>query len=165
MLCEQRPAAKGGLVKLEGENIMETTQIALVQETFKQVVPIKETAADLFYNRLFEIEPSTRPLFKGDLKEQGAKLMAALGIVVAGLTSIESIVPTVQELAVRHVDYGVEDWHYDTVGEALIWTLEQGLGDAFTDEVKQAWLAAYTLLAGVMVEAADNHRSENEEVA
>lgn len=144
---------------------METRQIALVQETFKQVLTIKETAADLFYGRLFEIEPSVRPLFKGDLKEQGAKLMAALAMVVTGLTKIETIVPTVQELAVRHVGYGVENWHYDKVGEALIWTLEQGLAEAFTPEVKEAWVAAYTLLAGVMIEAADNHRSEGEAVA
>lgn len=144
---------------------METRQIALVQETFKKVVPIKETAADLFYGRLFELEPSTRSLFTGDMKEQGAKLMAALGLVVAGLTSIDTIVPTIQELAVRHVGYGVENAHYNTVGEALIWTLEQGLGDAFTAEVKDAWLAAYTLLAGVMIEAADAHRSEGEAVA
>lgn len=144
---------------------METRQIALVQETFKKVVPIKETAADLFYGRLFELEPSTRSLFTGDMKDQGAKLMTALGLVVAGLTSIDTIVPTIQELAVRHVGYGVENAHYNTVGEALIWTLEQGLGDAFTAEVKDAWLAAYTLLAGVMIEAADAHRSEGEAVA
>lgn len=144
---------------------METNQIALVQSTFKQVMPIRDVAADLFYNRLFEIEPSTRALFSGDIKEQGVKLMAALAVVVAGLTAIEAIVPTVQELAVRHVGYGVEDEYYDKVGEALIWTLEQGLGDAFTDEVKEAWLAAYATLAGVMIEAANAHRSKGEAVA
>lgn len=141
---------------------METSQIALVQSTFKLVLPIKDVAADLFYNRLFEIEPSTRALFKGDIKEQGNKLMAALGVVVAGLTAIETIIPTVQDMAVRHVDYGVQDEHYAKVGEALIWTLEQGLGDAFTPDVKDAWLAAYTTLAGVMIEAANAHRSQGQ---
>lgn len=144
---------------------METSQIALVQGTFKQVLPIKDVAADLFYKRLFEIEPSARALFTGDIKEQGVKLMAALAVVVAGLTAIEVIVPTVQDLAVRHVGYGVEDEYYDKVGEALIWTLEQGLGDAFADEARDAWLAAYTTLAGVMVEAAQAHRSQSEAVA
>lgn len=142
---------------------MEADQIALVQETFKQVLPIKETAADLFYNRLFELESSTREMFPEDVTEQGKKLMAALATVVSGLTALETIVPTVQQLGVSHVGYGVEDWHYDVVGQALIWTLEQGLGDAFTDEVKDAWLAAYTLLAGVMIEAANEHRNEQQE--
>lgn len=142
---------------------MEADQIALVQDTFKLVVPIKEAAADLFYDRLFEIEPSTREMFPEDVTEQGKKLMAALATVVSGLTALETIVPTVQQLGVSHVGYGVEDWHYDVVGQALIWTLEQGLGDAFTDEVKDAWLAAYTLLAGVMIEAANEHRNEQQE--
>jgi nitric oxide dioxygenase len=144
---------------------MEISQIAVVQETFKQVLPIRETAADLFYNRLFELEPATRVLFTGDMKEQGVKLMAALAVVVAGLTAIETIVPTVQDLAVRHVGYGVEDKYYETVGEALIWTLEQGLGDAFTDEAREAWLAAYTTLAGVMIAAAGEHREGGVAVA
>lgn len=142
---------------------MEANQIALVQETFKLVVPIKETAAELFYNRLFEIEPSVRPMFPEDVTDQGKKLMAALATVVSGLTALETIVPTVQQLGVSHVGYGVEDEHYGVVGEALIWTLEQGLGDAFTVEVRDAWLAAYTLLANVMVEAANDHRQQGTE--
>lgn len=142
---------------------MDAEQIALVQETFKLVVPIKDVAAELFYNRLFEIEPSTREMFPDDVTEQGKKLMAALATVVSGLTDLESIVPTVQGLGVSHVGYGVEDWHYDVVGQALIWTLEQGLAEAFTDEARDAWLAAYTLLAGVMIEAADQHRIQQQE--
>lgn len=142
---------------------MEANQITLVQDTFKLVVPIKETAAELFYNRLFELEPSVRPMFPEDVTEQGKKLMAALGTVVSGLTALETIVPTVQKLGVSHVGYGVEDEHYGVVGEALIWTLEQGLGDAFTVEVRDAWLAAYTLLANVMVEAANDHRQQGAE--
>lgn len=142
---------------------METQQVALVQESFKLVVPIKEAAAELFYNRLFEIEPSTRAMFSDDVTEQGKKLMGALATVVGGLTDPDTIIPTVQDLGVAHLGFGVEDWHYDVVGQALIWALEQGLGDAFTDEVKDAWVAAYTLLSGVMIEAANNYRNEQEE--
>lgn len=139
---------------------MQPHQIELVQETFALVVPIKETAADLFYNRLFEISPETQSMFTGDMKEQGNKLMAALGTVVNGLTSLDEIVPVVQELAVRHVGYGVQPWHYDVVRDALIWTLQQGLGEVFSPEVEDAWYAAYALLASVMVEAANNHTEE-----
>lgn len=142
---------------------MEANQISLVQETFKLVVPIKETAAELFYNKLFELDPSTRDMFPEDVTEQGKKLMAALATVVSGLTDLDSIVPIVQQLGVSHVGYGVEDRHYGVVGEALIWTLEQGLGDAFVVEVRDAWLAAYTLLADVMTEAAGNHRNQQSE--
>ena len=134
---------------------MDQRQINLVQETFALVVPIKEKAADLFYARLFEIEPSTRALFGDDIEAQGKKLMAALGTVVSGLTNLDSIVPTVEELGRSHVDFGVEDWHYNKVSEALLWTLGQGLGDAFTDEVQDAWVEAYTILASVMKAAAE----------
>lgn len=133
---------------------MDSKQISLVQDTFKMVVPIQETAADLFYNRLFEIAPSTREMFKGDMKEQGKKLMATIGIAVTSLTNLEAIVPTVQALGVKHVGYGVEDWHYDKVGEALLWTLGQGLGDTFTKEVEAAWTETYITLATVMKDAA-----------
>lgn len=139
---------------------MEAEQIALVQETFKLVVPIKDAAAELFYNRLFEIEPSTREMFSDDITEQGKKLMGALATVVGGLTDPDTIIPTVQDLGVAHLGFAVEDWHYDIVGQALIWTLEQGLGDAFTEDVREAWVAAYTLLSGVMIEAATNYRNE-----
>lgn len=133
---------------------MNPKQITLVQNTFKLVQPIAETAADLFYNRLFELDSSLRPLFKRDIKEQGKKLMQALAFVVKGLSKPETIIPVVQDLGRRHVHYGVEDAHYDTVGTAMLWTLEQGLGEAFTSEVEEAWAAAYGLLAHVMKEAA-----------
>jgi hemoglobin-like flavoprotein len=133
---------------------MSPTQVAAVQRTFSLVVPIKEKAAALFYERLFAIDPSTKPLFKGDVKEQGRKLMSALATVVTGLNNPSSIVPTVQALARRHVGYGVKDEHYASVGSALLWTLEKGLGDEFTPDVKGAWTDAYGLLAGVMKEAA-----------
>lgn len=133
---------------------MQTDQILLVQTTFKQVEPIAETAAELFYSRLFTIDPSLRPLFKGDLKKQGKKLMQALHVVVKGISRLDTILPTVQQLGREHVKYGVQDAHYDTVGAALLWTLEQGLGDTFTPEVEEAWTAAYGLLAGAMKSAA-----------
>jgi hemoglobin-like flavoprotein len=133
---------------------MTPEQIALVRTSFASVVPIKETAADLFYGRLFELDPSLKPLFKGDMKEQGLKLMAMIGTAVGGLDRLDSIVPAVQALGRRHVGYGVKNEHYDTVGNALLWTLEQGLGAAFTPEVKSAWTSAYGVLAGTMKAAA-----------
>lgn len=133
---------------------MTPSQIAAVQTSFAKVVPIKDQAAALFYERLFTIDPPTRSLFKGDVAEQGKKLMAALAMVVAGLDRLETILPAVREMARRHVDYGVEDRHYDSVGAALLWTLEQGLGDGFTPETRTAWATAYATLADTMKAAA-----------
>ena len=134
---------------------MTPEQATLVQDSFRLVVPIKDQAAALFYGRLFELDPGTRPLFAGtDMAEQGAKLMATLGFVVTGLKRPAEVVPAAQALAKRHVGYGVKDAQYATVGAALLWTLGQGLGEAFTPEVEAAWTAAYTLLSGVMIEAA-----------
>ena len=133
---------------------MNTQQITLVQQSFAKVLPIADTAAALFYERLFTLDPSVKHLFKGDLTQQGYKLMQAIGFVVKGLGRLETILPTVQSLGKRHQGYGVRTEHYDTVGAALLWTLEQGLGDGFTPEIKDSWTAAYTLLATVMQEAA-----------
>src|SRR5439155_4726975 len=110
-----------------------------VQEIFKLVVPISETAAELFYGRLFELDPSLRPLFTGDMREQGRKLMQMLAVAVHGLDHLEAIVPAIQALGRRHATYGVQPEHFDTVGAALLWTLAQGLGPAFTREVCEAW--------------------------
>jgi hemoglobin-like flavoprotein len=132
---------------------MTPESIALVKESYALVVPIAEQAADLFYQRLFTIAPETKALFVGDMKDQGRKLMATLSVVVGSLDRLDKILPAVKDLAVRHVGYGVEDRHYAKVGEALIWTLEAGLGDAFTPQRKAAWLETYTLLAGVMLQA------------
>lgn len=128
--------------------------IKLVKTTWTQVVPIKEKAAELFYGKLFELDPSLKPLFKGDMSEQGRKLMMTINTVVNTLDKIEPLVPVVQDLGRRHVKYGVKDKHYDTVAAALLWTLGAGLGDAFTPAVKAAWTEAYTLLANVMKAAA-----------
>lgn len=132
---------------------MTDEQIRLVQESFAKVRPISEVAADLFYKKLFELDPSLRPMFKGDMKEQGKKLMNTLSFAVNGLTRLDTIVGAVEDLGRKHVGYGVKPEHYNTVGEALLWTLEQGLGDAFTPDVKFAWTEVYGLLSGVMQNA------------
>ncbi len=135
---------------------MNSEQIHLVQSTFDLVRPIAATAADLFYKRLFVLDPSLRPMFKGDLVDQGRMLMSMLNTAVNGLTHLESMVPVVRQLGARHVKYGVRDEHYATVGSALLWTLEQGLGDKFTPAVREAWTAAYGLLAGQMQQGASD---------
>jgi hemoglobin-like flavoprotein len=129
---------------------MTPEQITLVQTSFKKVVPIAGTAADLFYDRLFEIAPPVRSLFPADLTEQKMKLMAMLGTAVTNLHQLETLLPAVKALGERHKGYGVTADHYATVGAALLWTLEKGLGPDFTPETKAAWTEAYTALAGVM---------------
>jgi hemoglobin-like flavoprotein len=133
---------------------MTPNDVQLVQESFKSVAPISAQAADLFYGRLFEIAPEVRPLFPEDLTEQKRKLMGMLATVVANLHQVETVLPAAQDLGRRHGGYGVTAAHYKPVGEALIWTLDKGLGPAFTAEVKGAWVAAYTTLSGVMQGAA-----------
>lgn len=133
---------------------MTPTQVELVQQTWKKVVPIAEQAAALFYDRLFELDPSLKPLFKSDLRGQGRKLTSMINTAVVNLSRLDTIVPAVQDLGRRHVRYGVAPGHYDTVGTALIWTLEKGLGSDFTPSAREAWLSAYTTLATVMKAAA-----------
>lgn len=133
---------------------MTPQQVQMIQSTWQSVVPIKEKAAELFYGKLFELDPTLQPLFKGDMKEQGRKLMAMINVVVTNLDKLDTLVPAVQDLGKRHVAYGVTDSHYATVGGALLWTLAAGLGDAFTEDVKGAWAQAYGVLSGVMTEAA-----------
>jgi hemoglobin-like flavoprotein len=132
---------------------MTPEKIDLVQSSFKKVAPIAGTAADLFYDRLFEIAPEVRSLFSQDMKDQKSKLMAMLGTAVANLHKLETILPAVKALGERHKGYGVTAAHYAPVGAALLWTLEKGLGDDFTPEVKAAWTETYTALAGVMTSA------------
>ncbi len=133
---------------------MTPEQIAVVQTTYKSVAPISDTAAQLFYGKLFELDPALKPLFKGDMREQGRKLMMMIGTAVAGLSDLQRLVPAVQALGRRHAGYGVLPQHFDTVGAALLWTLEQGLGPAFTPEAKAAWTETYVTLAAVMKQAA-----------
>lgn len=128
--------------------------VALVQNSFSKVVPIADVAADIFYDRLFELSPELRSIFPEDMTEQKKRLMEMLATAVTNLHQIETIVPAVQDLGRRHVRYGVEDAHYDVVGSALLETLAKGLGDDFTPEVRDAWTETYVLVAGVMKEAA-----------
>jgi hemoglobin-like flavoprotein len=133
---------------------MTQEQKHLVQTTFARVVPIADTAAALFYQRLFELDPTAQALFKTDLTEQGRKLMQMIGVAVRGLDRLDELVPAVRDLGTRHVAYGVKDSHYETVGAALLWTLEQGLGSEFTPEVSDAWATVYAVLATTMKDAA-----------
>ena len=129
---------------------MTSEQVALVQSSFKSVVPIASKAADLFYDRLFEIAPDVRLLFPADLSGQKLKLIGMLTTAVNNLHQLDAILPAVRDLGSRHREYGVTAEHYAPVGAALLWTLEQGLGTAFTSDVKVAWSEAYSALAGAM---------------
>jgi Hemoglobin-like flavoprotein len=129
---------------------MTPRQKELVQTSWEKVVPIADTAAELFYGRLFELDPSLRPLFKTDIKEQGKKLMTMITTAVRALDNLPALVPAVQALGRRHGGYGVKDEHYATVATALLWTLEKGLGPDFTPETKEAWVVVYTILADTM---------------
>ncbi len=133
---------------------MTPKQIGLVRESFAKVAPISDQAGALFYDRLFQIAPDVRPLFKGEIGEQGRKLMATIGVAVASLDKLPQLVPVLQDLGRRHAGNGVRDEHYDVVAAALLWTLENGLGDAFTSEVKDAWVSAYSIVADTMKRAA-----------
>lgn len=133
---------------------MENHEIQLIRDSFNKVAPMADKAAALFYSLLFEADPSVKPLFKSNLDEQGAKLMKMIGVAVNNLHDTEALVPVLQGLGKRHVDYGVEDRHYETVGSCLIQTLQKGLGDEFTPATKAAWEKAYGIMATVMIEAA-----------
>jgi len=129
---------------------MTNEQIKLVQDSFRKVAPIAETAAQLFYARLFELDPDLELLFKGNLTEQGRKLMQMLGLAVNSLDRMEELLPAVRSLGTRHLIYGVRDKDYDTVGQALLWTLRKGLGESFTPAVEAAWSNVYATLASAM---------------
>jgi nitric oxide dioxygenase len=141
---------------------MTADQVKAIQESFAKVVPISEAAAALFYGRLFEIAPGVKPLFRGDMKEQGRKLMATLAVVVNGLGNLEAVLPAASALAKRHVDYGVKAADYPPVGAALLWTLERGLGAQWNAELAQAWGAAYAILSEFMIGEAYGQRAAAE---
>jgi hemoglobin-like flavoprotein len=137
---------------------MTALQIVLVQDSFAALAKNADATADVFYSKLFTADPSLRPMFRGDLKEQARKLMRMIGVAVAGLNRLETIVPVVEDLGRRHAGYGVRDSHYDLVGETLIATLAEALGPKFTAEVQEAWAAAYGVLASTMMRAANEQR-------
>jgi hemoglobin-like flavoprotein len=133
---------------------MTPDQVKIVQDSFAKVAPIADQAATLFYDRLFEVAPSVKAMFPSDLTAQRKKLMATLAVVVGGLSNLESVLPAASALAIRHVSYGAKAEHYPVVGGALLWTLEQGLGEAWTAEVAAAWTAAYGTLSRYMISEA-----------
>lgn len=132
------------------------TQKDLVKTSFEKVYPIADTAAELFYNRLFELDPTLKPMFKGNMKEQGRKLFNMLRSAVTMLDRLEQLTPVLEEMGRKHSGYGVKDKHYDTVAAALLWTLEQGLAEEFNDECKNAWVTVYTVIAQTMQQSSKN---------
>ena len=136
-------------------------QVESIRASWTAVEPIADVAATLFYDRLFDQDPAIRRMFRStDMAAQKKNLMQTLTVVVRSLDRLEQLVPAVQALGRRHGGYGVRPEHYDMVGEALLWTLEQGLGDAFTPELREAWAEAYTILANVMIDAAEAAEQE-----
>lgn len=133
---------------------MTPEKITLVRNSWQQVLPISDSAAKLFYGRLFELDPTLRSMFKGDMVEQGRKLMTIINTAVNSLNDLGPILGAVQDMGRRHVAYGVTEAHYDTVGSALIWTLNKGLGEQFTPAIEAAWVETYTTLASAMKQAA-----------
>jgi nitric oxide dioxygenase len=133
---------------------MTPEQVTLVQESFSKVAPISEQAAVIFYDRLFEVAPAVKSMFPADMAEQRKKLMATLAVVVNGLTNLEAVLPAASALAKRHVSYGAKPEHYPVVGGALLWTLEKGLGAAWTPDLAAAWTAAYGTLSSYMISEA-----------
>jgi hemoglobin-like flavoprotein len=129
-------------------------QIKLIQQSFSKVEPIAEQAAGIFYNKLFEYEPSVRPLFKKGMDAQGRMLMMTLKVAVKALNDLDALVPILQQLAKKHVSYGVRAEHYTPVGNALLFTLKTGLGPDWNPELRQAWVDVYRLMAQTMKAAA-----------
>ena len=129
-------------------------QIQLIQQSFAKVEPISDKAAEIFYNKLFEYEPSVRPMFKSNMQNQGRKLMSTLKVAVKALDDLDGLVPVLQKMAVKHVEYGVRAEHYTPVGNALLYALKVGLGEDWTPEQRQAWVEVYRLIAKTMKDAA-----------
>ncbi|HWA38022.1 MAG TPA: globin domain-containing protein [Burkholderiales bacterium] len=133
---------------------MTPEQIELVRGTWRGIVPVRDTFAELFYGKLFSLDPALRPLFKGDLVEQGRNLAAMVSILVRNLASPEAVQRAMRELGGRHHSYGVREQHYETVGVALLWALDMSHGEPLGPEARAAWQAAYALIAGAMQEGA-----------
>lgn len=144
---------------------MTSAEILLIRESFRKVAAIADQAASLFYARLFELDPSLRALFRGDMSEQGRKLMTMIGMAVGGLDRLDQLVPAVRQLGLRHAGYQVREAHYETVGEALLWTLERGLGPDFTPATKEAWAKVYGVLAETMKAGARDGAHQRDRIA
>ncbi|MEP7155811.1 MAG: globin family protein [Betaproteobacteria bacterium] len=133
---------------------MSPYQIVLVKQSFERLRPISMVAAEIFYDKLFEIDPSLRSMFKGDMKRQGSMLMSMIDAAVRGLDNPHALIPMLKSMGARHSHYGVQDVHYATVGNAFLHTLEIGLGEDFIPDVRDAWLKVYGLIASTMLEGA-----------
>lgn len=140
---------------------MTPRQIEVVKQSFARIMPFKDQAAELFYCRLFELDPSLRLMFKSDMTQQKQKLMVAIAMVVTNLERMDGLLPSVRELGRRHKTYGVRNRHYDVVGSALLWTLEIGLGTGWTKELADAWQNAYGRVAAAMIEGAESPEPSN----
>lgn len=138
---------------------MTPTDVVLVQSSFRRIIPIAEQTAALFYARLFELDPELRSLFRGDMQQQGCKLIAMLAKAIAVLDQLDTLAPTIRALGARHNGYGVMEKHYATVGAALTWTLQKGLGPEFTPAVEKAWTTTFSFLANMMIEAQRDARA------
>jgi hemoglobin-like flavoprotein len=139
---------------------MTPRQIEIVRQSFNQIMPFKDQVIELFYCRLFELDPSIRLMFKSDMKEQRQKLTAALAMVIGRLETMESLLPVLRELGRRHKGYGVRNRQYDLVGEALLWTMEIGHSSTWTSELAEAWKCAYGQVAKAMIEGAESPEPE-----
>jgi hemoglobin-like flavoprotein len=144
---------KYGSLQSSAGDFMNSEQINLLRTSFQKIEPVAEEAGVLFYVKLFKIDPELRRLFKGKMNEQGLKLMQMIGLAVEGLDRMEEFVPELRALGARHTGYGVEDRHYETVGAALLWTLEAALGADFNEQTKEAWTEVYSFLTRIMKEA------------
>jgi hemoglobin-like flavoprotein len=123
----------------------------LVTESWKSLAPNGAMVGAIFYRRLFEIDPTLRPLFaRVPMDDQIHKLVTMLDLVVHWLDLPERLVPVLKQLGERHTKYGVQDEHYTKVGTALLGTLEEGLGDKFTPELRSAWTEAFLLISSLM---------------
>ncbi|MEP6749172.1 MAG: globin family protein [Bacteroidota bacterium] len=132
-------------------------QILLVQKTWKLFRDIKpEIIGDVFYSKLFADMPALKRMFKNSIASQYKKLIDMLSMMVGRLHNLQEITPEIEEMALRHVGYGVKPAHYKLVEDALLWTLERGLGNDWNEEVKKAWTDCYTILSGIMIEASDS---------
>jgi hemoglobin-like flavoprotein len=154
-LMDETPGPAAAAAEPVEQSPIEPRYKALVQGSFAKIAPDAEAVAEMFYTKLFELDPNLRALFKGDLREQGRKLMNTLKLAVKGLDDIAKLVPVVEKLGRDHAGFGVEPVHYATVADALLWTLEQGLGDEFTPDMRDAWSSVYFLLAETMIAAGE----------
>lgn len=136
---------------------MKEEQIKVLRKSWSQVTPLGDAAAELFYDRLFKIDPGAQSLFGGtNFSQQYRNLLQAINYVVQNVDKVDVLMPVLSGLGQRHATYGVRDEHYDSVGEALIWTLEQGLGDQWSAEVRDVWCDAYNTVSTVMKHAAND---------